>query len=110
MTASIVEPKAAGFFHDLLSVAGRALRSIPREPEVLAPALFILVKSLEKGEKRNFKLYAARNSASADLKIVQLFDALDWAQQQKEWGKVMKPFKMLGSGQGYDFNTRKILK
>ena len=43
MTASIVEPKAAGFFHDLLSVAGRALRSIPREPEVLAPALFIPV-------------------------------------------------------------------
>ena len=35
------------------------------------------MKSLEKGEKRNFKLYAARNSASADLKIVTLFDALD---------------------------------
>jgi len=46
-------------------------------PNLSTDALFILVKSLEKAEKRNFKLYAARNSASADLKIVQLFDALD---------------------------------
>jgi hypothetical protein len=46
-------------------------------PNLSTDALYILVKSLEKGEKRNFKLYAARNSASADLKIVQLFDALD---------------------------------
>ncbi len=46
-------------------------------PNLSTDALFILVKSLEKGEKRNFKLYVARNSASADLKIVQLFDALD---------------------------------
>ena len=44
------------------------------------------------------------------LSYALLFDPLDWAQQQKDWGKVMKPFKMLGSGQGYDFNTRKILK
>ncbi|MFM1930043.1 MAG: hypothetical protein RL387_1371 [Bacteroidota bacterium] len=46
-------------------------------PNLSSDALFILVKSLEKGEKRNFKLFAARNSGSADLKIVQLFDALD---------------------------------
>jgi hypothetical protein len=39
--------------------------------------LFQLVKSLKKSEKRNFKLYITRNSASDDLKIVQLFDALD---------------------------------
>jgi hypothetical protein len=39
--------------------------------------LFQLVKSLEKSEKRNFKLYINRNSSSEDLKIVQLFDALD---------------------------------
>lgn len=39
--------------------------------------LFQLIKSLEKSEKRNFKLYATRNTASEDLKIVQLFDALD---------------------------------
>lgn len=39
--------------------------------------LLQLIKSLEKGEKRNFKLFAGRNSASGDLKIIQLFDALD---------------------------------
>ncbi len=43
MTTSVAEPRPAGFFRDLISVAGRALRSIPREPEVLAPALFIPV-------------------------------------------------------------------
>ena len=40
-------------------------------------ALFQLIKSLEKSEKRNFKLFVKRNSASDDLKIIQLFDALD---------------------------------
>ncbi len=46
-------------------------------PNLSTDALFILVKSLEKGEKRNFKLYVKRNSASADLKTIVLFDALD---------------------------------
>ena len=46
-------------------------------PNRSTDALFQLVKSLEKSEKRNFKLYAKRNSASEDLKVVQLFDALD---------------------------------
>jgi hypothetical protein len=39
--------------------------------------LFQLVKSLEKSEKRHFKLYIKRSSAKEDLKIIQLFDALD---------------------------------
>ena len=39
--------------------------------------LFQLIKSLGKGEKRNFKLYAQRHSAGADLKTTVLFDALD---------------------------------
>lgn len=39
--------------------------------------LFQLVHSLEKAEKRNFKLYIKRSSAKEDLKIIQLFDALD---------------------------------
>lgn len=42
-----------------------------------ADALFQLVKSLEKSEKRNFKLFVKRNSSSDDLKTIQLFDALD---------------------------------
>jgi hypothetical protein len=39
--------------------------------------LFQLVKTLEKSEKRHFKLYIKRSSAKQELKIVQLFDALD---------------------------------
>ncbi len=42
-----------------------------------ADILFQLIKSLEKAEKRHFKLYIKRNSANQDLKIVRLFDALD---------------------------------
>ncbi len=40
-------------------------------------ALFQLIQSLEKSEKRHFKLYIKRSSAKEDLKIIQLFDALD---------------------------------
>ena len=43
------------------------------------------------------------------LSYALLYDPLDWGKQQKEIGKVIKPFKMLGSGDGYDFNSRKIL-
>ena len=39
--------------------------------------LFQLIQTLEKAEKRNFKLFVKRNSATDDLKIIQLFDALD---------------------------------
>ena len=39
--------------------------------------LFHLVHSLEKSEKRHFKLYIKRSSAKEDLKIIRLFDALD---------------------------------
>ncbi|MBC7848686.1 MAG: hypothetical protein H7Y31_03065 [Chitinophagaceae bacterium] len=39
--------------------------------------LFQLVHSLEKSEKRHFKLYIKRSSANQELKIVQLFDVLD---------------------------------
>ncbi len=40
-------------------------------------ALFQLVQSLEKAEKRHFKLYIRRSSSNEDLKIIQLFDAFD---------------------------------
>lgn len=40
-------------------------------------ALFQLIKSLKKSEKRNFKLYVKRNTSAEDLKIITLFDALD---------------------------------
>jgi hypothetical protein len=46
--------------------------------------LFQLIHSLEKSEKRHFKLYIKRSSAKEDLKIVQLFDALDKMQEYDE--------------------------
>ncbi len=46
-------------------------------PNRSTDALFQLVQSLERSEKRNFKLYMTRNSASGDLKVIQLFDALE---------------------------------
>ncbi|MFV0605915.1 MAG: hypothetical protein ACK5NK_08760 [Niabella sp.] len=39
--------------------------------------LFQLIQSLEKSEKRNFKLYIKRSSGNEDLKIIKLFDAID---------------------------------
>jgi len=42
-----------------------------------ADSVFQLVKSLQKSEKRNFKLFAKRNSATEDLKTIALFDAMD---------------------------------
>lgn len=46
--------------------------------------LFQLIHSLEKAEKRNFKLYIKRNSSRDDLKIVRLFDALDKMEEYDE--------------------------
>lgn len=46
--------------------------------------LFQLLKSLEKAEKRNFKLFVQRNLGSADLKITQLFDAMDKMDEYDE--------------------------
>lgn len=36
-----IQARPAGFFRDLTTVAGRALRAIPREPESIIPALII---------------------------------------------------------------------
>ena len=46
-------------------------------PNRFTDTLFQLIKSLEKAEKRNFKLYIKRSSGNEHLKIVELFDALD---------------------------------
>jgi tetratricopeptide (TPR) repeat protein len=46
-------------------------------PNRSADELFQLIRTLEKGEKRNFKLYMGRNAPSDELKIITLFDAID---------------------------------
>src|SRR5882757_5719042 len=53
-------------------------------PNRSSDTLFQLIKSLEKSEKRNFKLYITRNSASEDLKSIQLFDAMDKMEEYDE--------------------------
>ena len=53
-------------------------------PNRSTDTLFHLIKTLEKSEKRNFKLYANRNSSSEELKTVQLFDALDKMDSYEE--------------------------
>ena len=58
-------------------------------PNRSTDTLFQLIKSLEKSEKRNFKLYANRNSSGEELKSVQLFDALDKMEDYDE-GQLLK--------------------
>lgn len=55
-----------------------------------ADPLFLLIKSLEKAEKRHFKLYITRNSGKQDLKIVRLFDALDRSSDYNEQQLLLK--------------------
>src|SRR6476659_4264547 len=67
-------------------------------PNRSTDALFQLIKSLEKSEKRNFKLYVKRNSGNEDLKIVQLFDALDKMDEYDE-EQLLKKNKSLSKQQ-----------
>src|SRR5947207_6317399 len=53
-------------------------------PNRSTDTLFQLIKYLEKSEKRNFKLYVKRNSSAEDLKMTQLFDALDKMDEYDE--------------------------
>ncbi|MFT3704943.1 MAG: hypothetical protein QM802_21435 [Agriterribacter sp.] len=46
-------------------------------PKRSTDELFQLIKSLEKAEKRNFKLFVQRNATAPDMKTIQLFDAMD---------------------------------
>lgn len=62
-------------------------------PNRSADILFQLIKSLEKAEKRHFKLYIRRSSGKEDLKIVRLFDALD---KQKDYDEKTLLNKLTG--------------
>ena len=53
-------------------------------PNRSSDILFQLVHSLVKAEKRNFKLYIKRSSANKDLKIIELFDAIDKLKEYDE--------------------------
>jgi hypothetical protein len=60
-------------------------------PNRSTDTLFQLIHSLQKSEKRNFKLYVTRNSSGEDLKIIQLFDALDKMQEYDEAALLKNP-------------------
>ena len=53
-------------------------------PNRSADILFQLIQSLEKAEKRHFKLYIKRSSSREDLKVIQLFDAIDKTKDYDE--------------------------
>jgi ABC-2 type transport system permease protein len=66
--AGTVHPRPAGFVADLLSIAGRAVRQIPREPESVIPALVVpvfffvvnvgaLEKVAQRGPVHDFKAF-----------------------------------------------------
>src|SRR5215212_1030478 len=61
------------FCHNFIMMANR-----------FSDTLFQLIHSLEKSEKRNFKLYIKRNSSKDDLKIIRLFDAMDKLSEYDE--------------------------
>lgn len=53
-------------------------------PNRSTDTLFQLIHSLQKAEKRNFKLYVTRNSSNQDLRIIQLFDVLEKMKDYNE--------------------------
>jgi len=69
VSAVTVHARPAGFFRDLRSIAGRALRAVPREPEFMIPAIvvpvffyFVNIGALEKvaehsGRVTDFKAF-----------------------------------------------------
>jgi len=66
--------------------------------------LFQLIHSLEKSEKRHFKLYIKRSSTKEDLKIVQLFDALDKLKDYDE-RQLLKRLKGIEKPQLYNLKS-----
>src|SRR5579885_768050 len=68
-------PKSWFFYKTLYSIGSQD--SFVIMANRFSDILFQLIHSMEKAEKRHFKLYIKRSSGKEDLKIVQLFDAID---------------------------------
>jgi hypothetical protein len=74
--------------------------------------LFKLIKSLNKGEKRNFKLLAGLLASEKDKKYIELFDVIDRQEVYNE-AKILRLMKDLYGGQlavGKHYLYRLILK
>jgi ABC-2 type transport system permease protein len=76
--ATPIRPRKAGFFADLWSVAIRALRALPREPEMVVPALIIPVFffAVNIGTLQDF---AQRGIPGLDFRAFQLPTAIVFA-------------------------------
>ncbi len=53
-------------------------------PNSQIDALYQLIKSLSRGEKRHFKVYVSRTQSSENAKFIQLFDVLDKMKRYDE--------------------------
>src|SRR5438094_10658283 len=53
-------------------------------PNRSVDSLFQLIHSLQKAEKRSFKLYVKRNSSNEELKMSHVFDAIDKMNEYDE--------------------------
>ena len=75
-------------------------------PSRSTDALFQLIKSLEKSEKRNLKLFVNRNSGTESLKSIRLFDALD---KMNEYDEVLLLKKVPSVSKQQLSNTKALL-
>jgi hypothetical protein len=62
--------------------------------------LFVLIKSLSKSEKRQFKIFASRLETSSNTKFIELFNILDKSVTDDVMVVVMCGFVGVGGGWG----------
>jgi hypothetical protein len=62
----------------------RVNKKYPATPKNMQDPVFLLIKSLTKAQKRQFKLYANRIEGHRDSKFIQLFDFFDHAEAYDE--------------------------
>lgn len=67
-------------------------------------ALHQLIQALSKAEKRNFKLFMHRNNGGKDLKVTDLFDAID-AQENYDDERILKKLKSVNKSQLANMKT-----
>ena len=61
--------------------------------------LFLLIKSLSKSEKRQFKLFVGRVKSNKDSKFIKLFNLLDKSTKYDELGILKKNLSQSNNSQ-----------
>ena len=70
----------------------RVTQKISSTPKNAQDPVFLLVKSLTKAQKRQFKLYAKRIEGHRDSKFIKLFDFFDQSEIYEERDLLKQPF------------------